>query len=121
VDCRQLEALATACRAAFAAGRDAIAAVTPSKVQPLYRSYHHWFYDLKDILDQAGVPSTEVGTALGKCISYAVHTDAFMPMSSGFVFRTYCGFSMYLPCNGSSYLDAYYKTLAWNKATSLVQ
>lgn len=121
VDCRQMEALARACQAAFAAGRDAIAAVKPSTVQPLFRSYHHWFYDLKDILDQAGVPSTEVGAALDKCISYAIHTDAFMPMSSGFVFRTYCGFSMYLPCNGSSYLDAYYKTLAWNKATSLVQ
>jgi hypothetical protein len=44
-----------------------------------------------------------------------------MPSSGGFVFNTYCGLSMYLPCNGSDYLDEYYKTLAWNKATSLVR
>ena len=121
VDCRELEALATACKAAFAAGREAIAGVDPARVQPFFRSFHHWFYDLKDILDQSGVPSEAVGAALRKCIAYAIHTDAFMPNSGGFEFRTYCGLSMYLPCNGSGYLDAYYQTLAWNKATSLVQ
>ena len=32
-----------------------------------------------------------------------------------------CGLSMYLPCNGSEYLDNFYKTLEWNKATALVK
>ena len=121
VDCSKLEALAAACKKAFAAGREAIATVNPSKVQPFFRSYHHWFYDLQDILDQAGADSREVQSALKDCIAYSIHTAAFMPNYGGFTFRTYCGLSMYLPCNGSAYLDAYYKTLAWNKATSLVQ
>ena len=121
VDCSKLDALASACKAAFSAGREAIAHVTPAKVQRLFRSSHHWFYDLKDILDQAGAGSSAVDRALEQCVVYRVHTDAFMPGSGGFQFSTYCGLSMYLPCNGSAYLDEYYKTLAWNKATSLVQ
>ena len=121
VDCSKLDVLADACRAAFENGRAAIAKVPYYKVQPLYRSPHHWFYDLKDILDQAGVSTTAVGRALDQCVVHEIHTEAFMPRSGGFTFRTYCGFSMYLPNHGSAYLDDYYKTLAWNKATSLVQ
>ena len=121
IDCSKLEALAAACRTAFEDGRTAIATVRPSSVQPLFRASHHWFYDLKDILDQAGAGSSAVDRALAECVSYEIHTPAFMPRSGGFTFRTYCGLSMYLPNNGSAYLDEYYKTLAWNKATSLVQ
>ena len=121
VDCSKLDALATACKSAFETSRDAIAAVDPSKVQPFFRSYHHWFYDLKDILDKAGADTRAVENALRQCIAYSIHTKAFMPYSGGFTFDTYCGLSMYLPCNGSAYLDAYYQTLSWNKATSLVQ
>ena len=121
VDCSKLDALASACKTAFESKREAIAAVDPSKVQPLFRSYHHWFYDLKDILDKAGADTRAVESALRQCIAYSVHTKAFMPYSGGFTFDTYCGLSMYLPCNGSAYLDAYYQTLSWNKATSLVQ
>ena len=121
IDCSKLDALASACKTAFEDGRSDIAKVKPSSVQPLFRSYHHWFYDLKDILDQAGVPSQAVEKALNDCVVYKVHTDSFMPRSGGFDFRVFCGMSMYLPCNGSDYLDEYYKTLSWNKATSLVQ
>ena len=121
VDCSKLDALARACRTAFESGREAIAKVKPSSVQPLFRSYHHWFYDLKDILDKSGVPSSAVEAALQQCVTYEIHTPSFMPSSGGFKFNAYCGFSMYLPCNGSAYLDEYYKTLSWNKATSLVQ
>ena len=121
VDCSKLDLLAAACRTAFEDGRAAIAKVPYHKVQPLYRSPHHWFYDLKDILDQAGVDTADVGQALDQCVVHEIHTEAFMPHSGGFTFRTYCGFSMYLPNHGSAYLDEYYKTLSWNKATSLVQ
>ena len=121
IDCSKLDALASACRTAFEEGRAAIAAVKPSAVQPFFRASRHWFYDLKDILDKAGAGSSAVDRALEQCVIYEVHTQAFMPHSSGFVFRAFCGLSMYLPNDGSAYLDAYYKTLAWNKATSLVQ
>ena len=33
----------------------------------------------------------------------------------------FCGLSMYLPCDGSANLDNFYKTLAWNRATGLVE
>ena len=122
IDCSKLDALAKACKTAFSDGRSAIAAVRPSAVQPFFRGSRHWFYDLKDILDQAGVSSTEVEAALADCVVYSIHTDYFFrPAFGGFNFRAYCGLSMYLPCNGTAYLDEYYKTLAWNKATSLVQ
>lgn len=121
IDCSRLDALAAACKEAFESGRNAIATVPYYIVQPLYRSSHHWFYDLKDILDQAGVPSEAVGAALNQCVVYEIHTPSFMPRSGGFDFRVFCGLSMYLPNNGTDYLDAYYKTLSWNKATSLVQ
>ena len=121
VDCSKLDALAAACKTAFASYRDAIAAVDPSTVQPFFRSYHHWFYDLKDILDKAGADTRAVESALRQCIVHSIHTKSFMPYSGGFPFDAYCGLSMYLPCNGSAYLDAYYQTLSWNKATSLVQ
>ncbi|MBR1576818.1 MAG: hypothetical protein IJ654_10300 [Bacteroidales bacterium] len=122
IDCSKLDALARACQAAFAASREQIAALRPASVQPLFRSYHHWFYDLEDILDKAGCSGlSAVRSALDQCVVHEIHTDSFMPRSGGFHFDAFCGLSMYLPCNGSAYLDAYYKTLAWNKATSLVQ
>lgn len=122
IDCSKLEPLAKACKAAFESGRSAIAGVSPSSVQRYYRGSHHWFYDLKDILDQAGVPSDAVEAALADCVVHSVHTDYFFrPAFGGFPFRVFCGMSMYLPCNGKPYLDEYYKTLSWNKATSLVQ
>lgn len=121
VDCKKLDALAQACRSVIAANRGAIASVKPSSIQPYFRSFHHWFYDLKDILDKAGAETSSIQAALDQCIAYEVHTQAFMPSSGGFKFKVFSGLSMYLPCNGSAYLDEYYKTLSWNKATSLVQ
>ncbi len=121
VDCSKLEPLTQACKSAFASCREQIAALDPDTVQRLYRYEHHWFYDLEDIVAKAGGNTEAIRSALKQCVVHEIHTDSFMPHSGGFRFNTYCGFSMYLPCNGSAYLDAYYQTLAWNKATSLVQ
>jgi hypothetical protein len=38
-----------------------------------------------------------------------------------FPIRAYCGLSMYLPADGSAYLDNAYKELVWNQATALVK
>ena len=43
-------------------------------------------------------------------------TDTFI----NFDIRTHCGLSMYLPADGNSELDEFYKTLSWNKASGLV-
>ena len=77
---------------------------------------------------KAGISDTEknnLKNAVDACILYKAATPTFLLYKtgggSGFKIETYSGFSMYLPCNGSDYLDNYYKSLAWNKATGLVQ
>lgn len=124
VDCSKLESLASVCRSLFSRYRGQIDAVNASEIQRYFRSSKHWFYDLEDILVKSGISSSEksvLSSALSACAIYKVHTPSFMSGYYGFDINTYCGLSMYLPCKGSTYLDNFYKTLSWNKATSLVQ
>ena len=123
MDCTRLDALASACRTLFSKYSSAIAGLDPYDVQRYWRNQKHWFYDLEDILVQAGIDSGERSTltsALNGCILYKAATDEFLKGYGGFTIRTYCGFSMYLPCYGTDFLNGKYKELAWNKATGLV-
>lgn len=120
VDCIRLEPLADICRSIFSRHRDALDAITPDDVQGYFTANYHWFYDLYDIADHAGADDTELAeleAALDGCIEYKAATDNFLT----FPINVYSGLSMYLPCNGSGYLDANYRELDWNKATGLVQ
>ena len=121
MDCRKLDQLAAVCKELFEKYRTQIAAVNPNKVQGYFRSNKHWYYDLKDILTVAGI-SAEDSAALDKvlaaCTLYKNATPYFM---NEFPIRAYSGLSMYLPANGSPYLDNAYKELAWNQATALVK
>ena len=120
IDCDGLGSLASACKDVIEAHRDGLEAVNPSDVQGYFRSNKHWFYDLRDVLDKAGMTSTEatrLDAALSSCVLYNQCTPSFI----SFDINTHCGLSMYLPKNGSAYLDEFYKTLAWNKAVGLVQ
>lgn len=121
VDCTQMEPLAQICKTLFEKYRNEISSLRPDFVQRYYRYDYHWFYDLADILVQAGATTEEladVNAALDKCIVYKACTPEFM---GSFKLNTYSGLSMYLPCNGSPELDKFYKTLSWNKATGLVE
>lgn len=123
VDCRKLDEIATVCKSLFSEYRSRISSVDPSRVQCYYRSDHHWFYDLEDILVKAGISASEqsrLETALDHCILYKAASDAFLEYFGGFKIDAFSGFSMYLPANGTAYLNNYYKTLEWNKATELV-
>lgn len=124
VDCRKLEPLAAVCRSLFSRYREALAKIRPETVQGYYRSYHHWFYDLEDILVKAGISETELTQlrdAIDGCMLYKNATEQFMgAIFGGFNIDTFSGFSMYLPAHGSNFLDNFYKGLAWNKATELV-
>ena len=123
VDCTRLDALASACKTLFSKYSSAIAGLDPYDVQRYWRNQKHWFYDLEDILVQAGIDSGErsaLTSALNGCILYKAATDEFLKGYGGFTIRTYCGFSMYLPCYGTAFLNGKYKELAWNKATGLV-
>lgn len=116
-----LDALAQTCKTMFSKYRSGINALnTGSGVQPYFRSNHHWFYDLQDILVKAGISSedlAELENALAASIRYKAATPQFLSIR----INTYSGLSMYLPGAGDASLNEFYKTLAWNKATNLVE
>lgn len=121
VDCSKLEPIAEICKELFQKYRNGINTVTPSKVQRYYTGAHKWFYDLESILKESGASQDDMERlkdAIDRCIVYKGHTPSFL---GEFDIKTFSGFSMYLPRNGSSQLDLYYKTLKWNKATGLVE
>lgn len=121
VDCGKMENLASLCKGMFEKYSDKLSSMKPGNVQRFYRSSHHWFYDLESILANAGISESELESlhkALDECIIYKGATPKFM---NEFTISTFCGLSMYLPSNGHSELDKYYKTLKWNKATGLVK
>ena len=123
VDCTRMDALASICNTLFSKYRSAIASLDPSLVQRYYRYDKHWFYDLEDILVKAGITEDEhrsLTSALNQCILYKAATPEFLKGYGGFVIETFSGLSMYLPCNGSAFLNSEYEGLAWNRATGLV-
>ena len=124
VDCTAMDDLASVCKELFEKYSIKLTIIDHEDIQPYFRSYHHWFYDLEDILLKCNITSDEqsrLEAALDKCIIYKNATASFIPNSGGFAINIYSGLSMYLPCKGSTYLDNYYRTLDWNKATSLVR
>lgn len=119
IDCTRLDGLAESCKSLFSKYRNQISLVNAANVQGYFRSRKHWFYDLTDILRQSGVPEadmTDYNEAMSDCVLYNAATDTFI----NFDIRTHCGLSMYLPADGNSELDEFYKTLSWNKASGLV-
>ncbi len=123
VDCTRLDALASICKTLFSKYSTALAELEPYDIQRYWRNQKHWFYDLEDILVKTGIDSGEsaaLTSALNGCILYKAATEEFLKGYGGFAIETYCGFSMYLPCYGTAFLDSKYKELAWNRATGLV-
>ena len=119
VDCAGTGHLAEVCRRIFDSHRDGLAGIMPDEVQQYYTGRYHWFYDLYDIAVHAGASGEELAElqdAIDGCIIYKAATDRFL----GIPIETSCGLSMYLPCNGSAYLDNEYRKLAWNQAAGLV-
>ena len=120
VDCTKLEPLAQVCRSLFAKYGDIIRTMDGSRVQAyFYDRDYHWHYDLYDIIAKAGASYEELSTlseALSGCVLYKAATPSFFHLE----LKILSGFSMYLPSDGSKYLDDFYRTLSWNKATGLV-
>ena len=134
VDCRSLDPLATVCRNLFDAYRQPIRTLSGANVQTYDRlagqKGYYAFFDLKDILREAGASDEELAAlqeALDEAIVYEAHTKRFISLE----LKRCCGLAMYLPAypdyrsdrwHGTSFLDNFYKThLAWNTATSLVE
>ena len=121
IDCTKLDILADCCRDLFSRYREPMRLIDRKNVQGFFRYDKHWFYDLEDILTNAGMSVEDqkaLSAALDECVVYKAHTPSFM---EDFEIRKFCGLSMYLPVAGNSYLDSYYTGLEWNKATGLVE
>jgi hypothetical protein len=121
VDCSAMEPLAVKCAELFEKYRAEITLLDPYKVQRYYRGSYHWFYDMVDIVEEAGADEEEIMAlkeAVDVCVRYGNATPNFM---NSFAIKDYSGLSMYLPCHGSDELDKYYRTLKWNIATGLVE
>lgn len=119
IDCSRLEPLAEACRLIFSNHREALDQLTGEGIQQYFQYNYHWFYDLRDIAVKAGASRMELDlldSVLDNCIIYKAATERFIT----FPINTYSGLSMYLPGNGSAYLDNFYRNLKWNQATGLV-
>ena len=121
IDCAKLGPLAEACAKLFSDYRGKMSVVDPNSVQGYYRKEYgkHWFYDLEDILVQSGASEEDLKsfkTAMSSCVLYNEATPSFLSIP----IKTHCGLSMYLPADGDSELDTFYRTLSWNTATHLV-
>ena len=122
VDCRQLEELASLCSKLFEKYSDKIAGVDPDRLGYYFSiPDRSWFYDLESLFIESGISQsdkTELEAVLDKVTPYRNSTKRIL----GFIdVGIYSGFSVYLPSMGDDYLDGYYRTLAWNKATGLVK
>ena len=120
VDTRKMGTLEAVCKELFQAYRLSLNTLYGDDVQGYFRYDRHYFYDLKDILVQAGISEQEearLDAALAQCIVYQAATDYFLSIP----LQRVCGLSMYLPSMGSTYLNNYYKeNISWNPATALV-
>lgn len=120
VDTRKMDALEAVCKELFEAYRPILKTMSGGNVQCYFRYDRHYFYDLRDILVQAGISEQEkarLDAALSQFIVYQAATDYFLSIPLTRV----CGLSMYLPSMGSTYLNNYYKEhVSWNQATELV-
>lgn len=134
VDCSKLDRLASTCRDLFERYRSGILNLDGGNVQvydrALGRKDYYIFFDLKDILREAGASEGDLDalqSALDEALVYEAHSAHFIDV----ILDRCCGLAMYLPAypdykwdiyHGTAFLDGFYKeNIAWNQATSLVK
>ncbi|MBO7603076.1 MAG: hypothetical protein J6S97_01515 [Bacteroidales bacterium] len=120
VDCRKLDPLADCFRDIVSVHRDEFDNAPRSQVQPYFYNEYHWFFDLRDLLVEAGATQEELqrlDKALDDCVTYKAATDKFFDLK----LETVCGLSVYFPIPDNTELNNYYKTLAWNQTTGLIR
>ena len=130
VDCRMMEQLAQVCKEIYSTHREELNLINPQNIQCFGRylsgysdpNMHKYFYDLEDLITNLEISEQERSNflnALNQCIIYKAATPYFMPSSGGFQIRSFCGLSSY--CTNKFTYDDFYKTLAWNQATGMIE
>ena len=122
-----MDEFAEICKEIFESRREAIAALEGSGLiqryyQRSYADYHKWFHDLESIVLNCGASAEQISrfkNALAECVEYKAATPSFF--GSEITISHHSGLSMYLPFKDRTYLNDFYKTLQWNKATGLVK
>lgn len=115
----KLDALASVCRTIFSAHRDKLATLPVKNIQGFFRLNKHWFYDLADFMSQFASQEelAEFNNALAEVVKEKYSTAIFLDLT----ISRYSGISTYVPSNGSTYLDNYYKGYKWNTATQMIK
>jgi len=119
VECSELDGLASVCKELFNKYREPMSELSAGDVQNFSKPSYPWFFDLRDIIVKCKASDEDLAkldAALARCVLYSDHTAYFQSIK----INTDCGFSMFLPSEGSNWLQGYYSTLDWNKATNLV-
>lgn len=117
----KLAALGESVKAILDKDRDKIAGLDMSDIQPYFRgTLRHWFYDLTDFMehistDPAGLDKFHKAMDDAVVAKYATEKFLSIPI------KKYSGLSTYISNPADSYLDSYYKKLAWNKAVQMVR
>ena len=119
VETAGLEALAAACKPVFQNHQDQILMLDRSKVQPYFRFFKHWYYDLDDFVSQVATDAEyqQFTRTLGGTVIFKDATEIFL----GIEMKHVSGLSVYIPRAEYTVLNTYYKSLAWNQATGLVR
>ena len=123
VDCTRLQSLADAFRTILDEHRDALNFNTLSaSVQRYFYSSTPFifYYDLRDLAAQLGASPAELArldAALADAVPVHYETPTFFDLS----LDRCCGLSVYLPDPSRPTLNAFYRTLEWNKAVELVR
>lgn len=119
IDCSGLENLAHVCKNIFSTHRYDLENLVPQEIQCFGRFREHmYFYDLEDIMEHLNLSAQELAdfrNAMWDCIQYKAATDHFINIP----IEKFCGLSSY--CTNKSTYDDFYRTLAWNQATGMIQ
>ena len=79
-----------------------------------------FYYDLRDFGVQLGATDAELARldpAPNPAVPYHAETPAFFDL----LLERCCGLSVYIPEPGRPLLNDFYRSLAWNRATGLVE
>jgi len=119
IDNSRLTPIADICKTIFAEHRSDILKLDRNKIQPFFRYSKHWFYDMGDFIQNIATEQEYniFCSALDNAVIYKAATERFLTID----IKNYSGLSIYIPKPEYEYLNTYYKGLAWNHATSLVE